>query len=272
MYVFAEPVTEEQADRIQTTGDAAQKNFARTVVGIDRDDPKVQAAWQNIQDQVDEQVDEDQTKASTSKANEDASVTQQEETTSTSEISTENASTQETESGTTEPSTSSTSETPIHDASTQETESGTTEPSSSSPSSEGPLMGWTLTVRSKVNGGYVDRPEDLTDQDDWKIEYHIQDIPEKTRRRLYNSVKERRRQLIGLDAEEVGKGLKHYRELIQRYSDRGREWRRKQDEINEAKGVQLYKPLGPGSEVAEASAEDAGAKKEILECLPSMPS
>jgi hypothetical protein len=155
-------------------------------------------------------------------------------------------------------------------------------------------MGWTLTVRNLVNGGYVERPEQLNEFDDWKMEYHIKEIPEETRWKLYNALKARRHQLIGQDEEQVDKGLKHYRDLIQRYSNRGRQWREEQDRLNAAKGVQLFRPLGPGSDAiashhettlendrteepySEESKPDESLskekKEEVLHGLPSVPS
>jgi hypothetical protein len=120
-------------------------------------------------------------------------------------------------------------------------------------------MGWTLTVRNKVNGHYLERPEKLEPEDNWQIEYHVQEIDQKSVWSLYNATKERRRQLIGLNDDEVNKGLANYRKIIQRYASRGRMWRAKQDQINEERGVQLYKPLGPGS--PEYAAREKGENK-----------
>jgi hypothetical protein len=217
MYVFAEPVTEEQADDIQGVGEAAQKHFARTVVGIDKDDPKVQEAWQSIQDEVDEQVDEDKGETLTEEKV-DEEVLEEEDIEEGSEKA------------------------PVDDVIDQPTPAKDTE------ATDGPLMGWTLTVRSKVNGGYVDRPVKISKEDDWQLEYHIQEIPQESRWKLYNAVKDRRRGLVGEDEEEVDKGLQSYRKLIQRFSNHGREWRNEQDKINEELGVQMYRPLGPGSD------------------------
>ncbi|CAO2649657.1 Nn.00g070420.m01.CDS01 [Neocucurbitaria sp. VM-36] len=228
MYIFAEPVTEEQADRIQSAGDAAQKEFARTVVGVEGDDPKVQAAWQDIQDAVDEQIDEDNKGAPSMESQREEIAPQQEALTKADEDSNEHTSPQ--------------------DSATEAVDSSTP-----SQPSDAPLMGWTLTVRSKVNGGYVERPEKLDQQDDWKLEYHIQDIAQDTRWKLYEAAKGRRRKLIGQDKEEANTSLKHYRELIQRYNDKGREWRKKQDELDEGRDVQVYRPLGPGSDAVTAA-------------------
>jgi hypothetical protein len=222
MYVFAEPVTEEQADEIQSKGEAAQKHFARTVVGVGKDDPEVQEAWQNIQDEVDEQVNEDKAGKLAETAEEKPGSEQEEAIEATEESDVE-------------PKSDEAPPVSADDAPAADDEA------------RGPLMGWTLTVRSKVNGGYVDRPRKITAEDEWKLEYHIQEIPEESRWRLYNAVKDRRHGLIGLDTEEVDKSLQNYRNLIQRFSNRGREWREAQDKLNEEMGIEMYKPMGPGS-------------------------
>lgn len=228
MYVFAEPVTDEQADEIQSAGEAAQKEFARNVVGLGKDDPKTQADWREIQDDVDEQVGEDQNSTSTSEGPKD--ILTEEESRTGSERLSEEGSEEETK------------------------ETATTKGPDSTPTatSEGPLMGWTLTVRSLVNGGYVERPTNFTSDDEWKIEYHMKEIPEENRWKLYNAVRERRRQLVGLDDEEADKNLKTYRDLISRFSRRGRKWREEQDKIDQEKGVEIFRPLGPGSDAVRS--------------------
>lgn len=250
MYVFAEPVTEEEADEIQGAGDAAQKDFARTVVGITRGDTD-QEAWQSMQENVDEQLDKDGDGKSgvahqleEDQVNDDAIV---KESKSVAEAHTDEVSSE----------TDLADEDSVEEEAQEDVSEETTEGTNAE--NNKPLIGWTLTVRSKVNGGYVDRPVNLNQNDDWKIEYHVSEIPEKSRWRIYNSVKERRRGLSVMEGKEVDSGLQAYRNLIQRYSDRGRKWRTEQDIINADKGVEMYKALGPGS---EAAAEGSVEQKE----------
>ena len=181
MYVFAEPVTEEEAETIQNRGVAEQHEFARRVVGLGNDSAD---AWQDLQSEVDSEVDQEKT--------EDApqSHTEQDE-------------------------------------------------------AQRPLIGWTLTLRNKVNGDYVERPEGLRNDDSWKVEYHIKEIAENMSWKAYRATRDRRRQLLSNDT--TTDSLAHYRDLIKRYTKRGRAWREKQDRISEEKGVEVYKPLGPGS-------------------------
>jgi hypothetical protein len=280
MYIFAEPVTDEQADEIQSAGEAAQKEFAQRVVGIGKDDPEVQAAWHSIQDTVDEQVDEDHgSKLSDEAPGEDVSEQKDE---AVSEQKDEKESEQNVEEGSKQngvegpkqkdpevpekgreevPEQEDATETTGEQSSDESEKSGSAaqktpiDESIPEPVPHGPLMGWTLTIRNKVNDGYTDRPTKLTAEDEWKIEYHVQEIPEASRWRLYTAVKERRRGLVG-HTEEADKSLKNYRDLIQRFSNRGRKWREKQDKLDEEMGIQVYKPLGPGSGAATTDGSD----------------
>ncbi|KAI4640816.1 hypothetical protein J4E93_008409 [Alternaria ventricosa] len=233
------PVTEEQADEIQNAGEAAQQEFARRVVGIGKDDPEAQAAWQEAQDDVDEQIGADQAPQEPT-AREDEPLTNIEESTeNVAEEAAEEAA--EEQDAVAEPAEG-------EEASAEETVQPTPVP-------KGPLMGWTLTVRSQVNGGYVDRPEQLSEYDDWKLEYHLKEIPAETRWKLYSALKARRHELIGQDEEAIDKSLKHYRDVISRYTNRGRKWREEQDKLNDAKGVQVFRPLGPGSDAKVVSSD-----------------
>ena len=238
MYVFAEPVTEERADEIQNNGAQYAKDWARRVVGVGKNDAEAQEAWQDLQEEVDEQVDEDSHKdIQAPESSREAESSAESEATTEGEITTE-----DTETDTTIMPPKSTKDT----------------------TSSGPLMGWTLTIRNKVNGHYLKRPERLEPDDNWQIEYHINDIEEGSAWEIYNSIKERRRQLIGLNDDEVDKGLASYRKIIQRYASRGRTWRTKQDQMNEERGVQVYKPLGPGSEEYASSRLSGEAKNEVV--------
>ncbi|KAJ4350559.1 hypothetical protein N0V95_004665 [Ascochyta clinopodiicola] len=234
MYVFAEPVTDERADDIQNTGAQYAKDWARRVVGVGKNDPEAQEAWQDLQEEVDEQVCEDGTVVK-------GVETEQSEDVVTSADG-ENATTSEDADAAVEP--------PKFTKDTNTT---------------GPLTGWTLTIRNKVNGHYLARPEKLEPEDNWQIEYHINEIEEGSAWDLYNSIKERRRQLIGLNDDEQSKGLVNYRKIIQRYASRGRTWRAKQDQLAEERGVQLFTPLGPGSEAYASSKPNEVASEAVAE-------
>lgn len=305
MYIFVEPVTEEQADEIQSMGDAAQKEFARSVVGVGKDNPEVQADWQDLQDEVNQQIDEDRGTSTVETQREDSQKLQEDvneglEGESNEQLQEEgdelvheesneqlqeesneqlqeksneklqeesNEKLQEEEADKPHKEATERIWDKLAEDSTEDTGSSATEPAASSEAPKGPLLAWTLTVRSQVNDGYVERPVQLGKTDNWKIEYNLQEMPEGSRWSLYKALKERRRKLVGNRDEEADKGLKTYRDLIQRYSNRGREWRNKQDQVIEEKGVHIYRPLGPGSPVVKPLADD-NTKEDKAGLLP----
>lgn len=205
MRIFAEPMTDEQADALQEAKDEQRREFERTVIGLHAkpDDPDVQAAWHNIQDRVDEEL-----------VNEEKHKHKERSSTSDSDFPLE---------------------VKPEDKEDAEGEGG-------------PLMGWTLTLRNRVNGTYVERPEDLTPEDEWNIEYYLKEMPESTVWTQYKALQKRREKLIGQDKETQKKALKTYREMIHKYSRSGRKWRDEQDVIDAKLGQRVYRPIGPGAE------------------------
>lgn len=113
-----------------------------------------------------------------------------------------------------------------------------------------PILGFTLTIRNRVNGQYVVRPENLTPDDTWSIEYSLDEIVGTNDRDMliYSQVKRRRASELSFEKKAEDKAFDHYRSLLAKYSEKGRDWRRKQDEIDASMGVKVYRPLGDDSE------------------------
>jgi hypothetical protein len=294
MYVFAEPVSDERADEIQSTGAQYAKEWARRVIGVGKDDAEAQESWQDLQGEVDEQVSED---GAAGKDAESAVPKEEVEVSAENEAAAEGESTVGSQRSSEEPDNEVEeagpeakeevenepeveAETSVEneaekdaeneveiEASTEASTEAATENDPFAPprfeketTSSGPLIGWTVTLRNKVNGQYIKRPEQLEREDNWQIEYNVQEIAETNVWKLYNATKERRRQLVGLNDDEVDQGMLNYRKVIQRYASRGRTWRAQQDVIDEGRGVRVFKPLGPGSEghTEKTGSETAG--------------
>lgn len=262
VYIFAEPVTEEQADKIQSEGDAQQKEFARTVVGIGKDDSEVQAAWRKTQDEVDEQLAADQRSVpATGLATDEAELLEAVEEEAIEEAvkeASEEKEFQETDEADQEKELEEADEAVPQEV-TEATDEQVCKDADDEPyigqeeTESTPLMGWTLIARSKVNDHYVTRPAEFSSEDSWELEYQIKEIPASKRWQLYDALKQRRRDTIGQTEEEVDHDLKFYRELIHGYSARGKKWREQQDEIEQKLGVTVYRPMGPGSGAEEYS-------------------
>ncbi|PVI07578.1 Pet127-domain-containing protein, partial [Periconia macrospinosa] len=222
MYIFAEPVTDAQADEIQATNKALTEQFEREVVGIGRpgsDEQGLQAEWQNIQHRVDEEVKDDNSE-SIEEAEEN-----EEESEDSEELDEE-------------------TDTTVEDVKSQKQALGAM---TTWATSNGPLAGWTLAIRNRINGKYVSRPEGLAPNDNWSVEYHLNELPEHSVWSLYNKVKDERSKSIGEQRESDEVGLQFYRKMIHKYSAAGRAWRDQQDEIENETGQTVYEPFGPGS-------------------------
>ena len=127
------------------------------------------------------------------------------------------------------------------------------ETAATSSGSEG-LLAMTLTLRNKVNGKYVDRPETMRAADEWSVEYSLSDVSAQGKARaLYDACVLRRkkkleRQQVSDEEEAVIPGfIQHLRSL----SRKGRNWRKKQDEMDEERPVQM---------VSEEQAQGAAAR------------
>ena len=112
-------------------------------------------------------------------------------------------------------------------------------PATSSSSED--ILAMTLTLRNKVNGKYVLRPENMTASDEWSIEYSMTELSEQTRARsLYMACQNRRRKkmenpLVPEDAEVVNSYIQKLREL----SKKGRRWRKQQDAGDRERQMQV---------------------------------
>ncbi|KAF1971731.1 Pet127-domain-containing protein [Bimuria novae-zelandiae CBS 107.79] len=228
MYIFAEPVTEEEADAIQNKNQEAYKAFERDVVGIKKDDPALQAEWHEIQDRVDEELDGDG----------EGEVAEMKEAKEVEAVDESEASDQGSVASSTEEGTEQADEPLVEEVKKERSETP-----------KGPLIGWTLAVRHRLNGSYVERPQSLEPNDSWTIEYHIRELNEDDRWNLYEKVKTKRNKLIGEAREETSASLQTYRALINKYTEKGRKWREEQDALAAQTEAKVFQPLGPGSEV-----------------------
>lgn len=225
MYVFAEPVTEERADEIQHKNAAAVAKFKRSFIDVDSNDPEVQAEWQEIQGQVEQDVTLD------------ADGERIEEPPTTKPPGTEKV----------DPSEDS-------EVASDKNQPPGTEKAGSSEESEvandqsqppgGPIMGWTLTLRHRVNGEIVSSPSNLTSNDRWTIEYTYHELEGANATRLYELCKRRRAKALTVVDKDLENERNVFRQLLKKYTEKGRKWRVEQDKLDEAMGeAVVFRPL-----------------------------
>ncbi|TVY55911.1 mRNA degradation protein, partial [Lachnellula suecica] len=95
-----------------------------------------------------------------------------------------------------------------------------------------PLLAMYLTIKNKVNGDYVPRPEKLSSDDDWELEYAIAEIPDETKaRKLLEGLRKRRSDVLARarDDGQFSAYNSRYLQSIRKISNRGRSLRTAMD-------------------------------------------
>ena len=114
------------------------------------------------------------------------------------------------------------------------------------------VLAMTLTVRNKVNGKFVLRPERLTAQDSWSIEYSLVEVSSQRRARaLYEACQLRRKKRLDTpEVPEEEEVLNQYLLRLRELSAKGKKWRARMDKEDRKKPTQVL-----GKEIAQSSGE-----------------
>ena len=98
-------------------------------------------------------------------------------------------------------------------------------------SSSEDILAMTLTLRNKVNGEDVRRPENMTVADEWSVEYSLVEVPVPSKARaLYKACQSRRSKKMEHEDSDVVSG---YVQKLRNLSENGRAWRKEQDQRDE---------------------------------------
>lgn len=313
MYIFAEPVTEEQVEEIQSHNTAKIQEFERNILGLVRgkassmvntreDDPK----WENIRADVQEAMDKDELSVDESGQNEEAinkdlegsgsapdrpmvsekgalydrkspvdanddvivppigsegddrdsghdEVDREEERKEEDEVDKGQDTVEVTEPLNAKDGTNSSPEAQSSDAlnedGQQEYQTHADQPFLDSidqeaakadidaESSSEDILAMTLTLRNKVNGEDVLRPENMTAADKWSVEYSLVEVAVPSRARaLYKACQTRRSKKMEPEDSDVVSG---YVQKLRNLSANGRAWRKEQDKRDEKEPVQV---------------------------------
>ncbi|KAI9884755.1 MAG: hypothetical protein M1823_003465 [Watsoniomyces obsoletus] len=276
MYIFAEPHSEERVETMQKENEEKVKQMQRTLLGLEYDEAdehgSAEEPLNELQGRAEQEQDGENSTAEESPsstfldeagpANVDPDQTATDSSTlqtveqraqalapESANSSTESEAEQPPESSAEDSEIAPTQE-DVDDGRLGESKPATAqeEPSQSKSSSKrqsknppehsnnGDLLAMTLTIRNKVNGKYVPRPENLNSRDIWWVEYSLVEIDSPARAwNLYNACRRRRGEgaVDGDDddddkkQEEVVSGyVRHLRKM----SREGRAWRLEQDE------------------------------------------
>lgn len=113
-----------------------------------------------------------------------------------------------------------------------------------------PVFGMILTVRNKVNGAYVERPDNLKSSDEWQVEYHMEEIPEAKVQALYAKVKSRRKAAFWQDPSR-DRFADAFGGCLKRFTSEGLRFREEEDKHSKHQPLfvlGLPTPVYPGSQ------------------------
>ena len=253
MYVFVEPVTEEEVESIQQSQKERVEQYERSVLGLkpedENDERENSKDWESIMAQVTNEVHNDEIDSggnscsepsggnsqSISTNVEDGQVPQESEKNAEESVNDDRIRTEAKEDASSLSKPDFTQqEAAAGNAQTESNSERIQEPTSTSDPAEArnpkQILAMTLTTRSKVNGKYRVRPVDLTSSDEWQVEYSITEIASQERARsLYEMCKRRRKNVLPQDNPD-DQVEDYYRQKLRQYSEKGREWRNKMDE------------------------------------------
>ncbi|KAG6288165.1 hypothetical protein E4U09_005721 [Claviceps aff. purpurea] len=109
------------------------------------------------------------------------------------------------------------------------------------------LLGMYVTVRNKVGSEFVTRPLDISENNEWQVEYTVTELADDSARRIYASIKKRRKDV--LDSESRSSDWYHmFKGLLPIYTKEGKKYRAMKKKNEAGKPVYVAwdtKPLPP---------------------------
>ena len=115
------------------------------------------------------------------------------------------------------------------------------------------VLAMALTIRNKINGKFVQRPENIGPDDKWSIEYSLEEVPKPDRAwSLYLACQERRRRkLDGLNEKQEDDSVNYYIQHLRKLSRKGAVWREEMDKKEQGRKVVVVGQPIPEEDVSE---------------------
>ena len=251
MYIFAEPVTEDEIHAIQTKNTDAINAYQQRVLNLPKNpggessgaaanEESTDAPTANTADAS--SVDAAVAETATTEVSADASANvpdaaETRETTEQLKASTANGQPQEsTQSANAYDSSAPVDESLLSELK-QESENAK-EQSQEQPREPRELLAMTLTVKNFVNGQKVERPNNFQATDEWTIDYELTELPADQALPLYDACQKRRQKaLMGRGEDETDVAANVYIRKLREISKQGRKFREEQDAIDKEKGL-----------------------------------
>ena len=253
MWIYAEPMAEDEIDRIQSKSKTKVAEFERTMMGIEKD-------TETSADGVGARVSTDAVKEDVA-SSESAKILEPELATLSPDESSTPGDKVSGINGTQDYSTTKSNADPIF----------TERPELSGSRELMPLYVASIICQSKVDGTVVHRPEKLKPEDKWEVEYLFQEwATNESSWSRYADTKTRRKQLFEKyreededdektdgESAEMKKRERSYIDWLQSMSQRGREYRGRMDQLEAGKvPVVIGQPLFASTEAVGEEIED----------------
>ncbi|GFF53882.1 mRNA degradation protein pet127, mitochondrial [Aspergillus udagawae] len=214
MYIFAEPVTDDEIHAIQTKNQEEIEAYQRRILDLpskERIKPTTHAPSGLKAGSQPTTPAKDKTDESSDK-----------EEGSPEEISTTSNVDQET-SATSDSSPAS----EIQDASAEQAHGAPRD-----------LLAMTLTIKNELNGNYVERPSNFTASDKWTVQWELTEVKQPQAQSLYTACQNRRAKSLATRGEgESGVAANVYIRKLRELSRQGREFRQKEDALDRKRGI-----------------------------------
>jgi hypothetical protein len=229
MYIFAEPMTDEEIDEIQNRNKDEIDAFQKKLLNPELSDTETDAAVEPSDGAVSAPVDTSLTSESPAPVSETVESQELDQSPHVDEVL--------------EPPPSiaipaASAGTPTESAADVES---LDQPESKVDSDETPprdIFAMTLTIRNKVNGVYVARPEHFTSSDRWTVDYEFTSFKSAERAwKMYQACQRRRAKQVGEMDREADDTANMYQKQLWKLSEKGRTWRKKQDELDKDIGT-----------------------------------
>lgn len=239
MYFFAEPVTEEEVDKIQNVNKEKIRLWERKILKLDSHEPKGAAA--NDESGPGAPLKDDQNRMTTCDAAKDGSAA----VTSTQTAELDNRSAKD-------------------DASVDQ------EPNKG-PSESRPLFGAIITMENYVNDKHVSRPENLKPGRKWEVRYKVAEIEKSTRAwELYKACKKRRRELFSRpDTGDETPFYEKFLDRLKRVTEESRKWRGELDEKDRGRPIRMWNDEGDQADITPSKTSSG---KGVFASILSSPS
>ncbi|CCF42577.1 mitochondrial membrane protein Pet127 [Colletotrichum higginsianum] len=106
---------------------------------------------------------------------------------------------------------------------------------------KGELLGMVVTIRNKVNGQYVPRPDPLSSRSSWVLEYSIEDLPGDRAKTIYKALQDRRKKVLVHDdpKDREKQWYSMFSGKLEAFSSKGKQYRKEQDALSKTSPIHV---------------------------------